>query len=122
MAHLAVAVLSHLLVLLTTVGLVECYGKTGGPSWLTPALIGGFVVLVLLACCCIKIEKMLFGGEQEGEQKTTEENLLPPSYAEHCGSGSVPRSEYVAMQRRLEQLEQKVTTMQDSEIETKELN
>ena len=121
MAHLAVAVLSHLLVLLTTLGLVEARGISG-PSWLWPAFIGGFVVLVILACCCIKIEKMLFGGEQEGEQKTTEENLLPPSYDEHCASDSVPRSEYMAMQRRLEQLEQKVTTMQDSEIETKELN
>merc|ERR1711872_498438 len=76
-------------------------------------IFGGFI----LACCCISWMKSCCCGDDDiEEQKNTDENLLPPSYEEHrAGDNSVPRSEYMAMQRRLEQLEQEVNTLKRRE-------
>ena len=116
-------------VLLTLLGRADAGNASPAVVW-GFSIGGGLVLVCLISCACSQIcedeedeGEVENQGEREGEGEkevdrkvvNTEDSLILPSYEEYCEGESVPLSEYLAMQRRLEKLEQQMDNLQRKE-------
>ena len=95
--------------------LAEAFGRKccGGSvnvnhAVLWPSLIGGLVASCLLCYCCVVLDEKLCGHVEGGGCCFGDRDV-------ERGQSSVPRSEYLAMQRRMNRLEQEVNTLRRTE-------
>ena len=118
-----------MLVLLVTFGLADARGRGGGGmraaggglgfDWGVAFPIVISVIALSCICCCWCNRSLGLGSGEDSDceecsKKNTEETIFNP---EKCGSDTVHRSEYIALQKRLEKLEQQVNTRQRIEEE-----
>merc|ERR1712025_324189 len=110
-----------MVVLLTILGRADAGHVDPVLSW-TLGIIGGLVLFCGVACLCMieckdcedeweieNQEEREGGREEEGKKQVNkEDSLLPSSYEEYCEGESVPLSEYLTVQGRLERLEQQM--------------
>ena len=87
-----------LLTFLTDMAKAEFKGRPVNHAVLWPGLIGGLFGTCLLLCCLQQFCEKCCGLTCDKEEQD-----------------SVPRSEYLAMQKRMEKLEQEVHTMKGKE-------
>ena len=83
-------------------------------DWVLPVAIAVIALFCIICYWCVRILGFhCYVGRSserwESKQNITEETLLPPA---SCGGDTVPRREYMALQKRLEKLEQQADTMQ----------
>merc|ERR1712013_629020 len=86
----------------------------GIADWVLPVAIAGIALFCIICYWCVRFLGFhCYVGRSserwESKQNITEETLLPRA---SCGGDTVPRREYMALQKRLEKLEQQADTMQ----------